>query len=165
MGYDYYVIIQGKYGNNPDDWTILTYDFFNGSYDKSVNYYFYNHRYTMPKYDITSSLLNKCGVYSPEYSRFGSWYIFSYDDIKIDYLKYTANGGPSINHKLIREKLTSMVNSNITMDMLTELRNILDKVISDVEINFKGELETYHNICETYRSQYQDVRILYGIFP
>lgn len=163
MGYDYYILIQGK---KEGRWVKIEYQHKSGTYGAVDNHYFYTHKDMAENYYGDGSEFSHNMGLQPGATAWpmGDYqYIFSYDQIKKDYLEYCQE----IPIDDVKEHLTEVSANEITLSVLRELRDYLDSVISNngESEGMVAELKEYYHKCSDALVNYDTVRVVFGLTP
>lgn len=158
MGYDYYILIQGK---KDGKWYDLDYKSCSGTYGAVNNHYFYtesNKRRSVGNMEFSQPM----GEYQ---------HIFTYECMKEDYDKHTDKRGHCL-YVDVKNYVTNVIKKNLTYETIVELKDYLEEFISELDHPsrnvtelYVSELVEYFEQCRNYKEQYGDVRIIFGFSP
>lgn len=155
MNYNYCINLQGFIDGK---WIQIECNSFVGTYGSGGNHYFYtcihdlNHSNTVycQHPDDSHQYTEECH------------YIFSFETIEEDYMKHISDYNLVPHNDQLKEMI---MNDDISIDTLIQIRDVLNTVISTHDDVFRDELEHYYlRCCELY-DNYDDVRIVFGITP
>lgn len=159
MGYNYYILIQGRGSiaadSNREDWIDLQYYDYSGSYSGTDQHYFFTH--ASNQYQLVGN------DFSKEMGDFQ--YVFTYETLTSDYKQYVENYDLVLESLNLKDKLHNIAESKLTIETIMELHDCLTNIIEAHACYFREELEIYYMICKELHSEYQDVRIIFGLSP
>lgn len=161
MGYDYYILIQGK---KNEDWYTIDYKSCGGTYVAVDNHYFYTEK------ERTRNV-SSCEIeYSQDMGEFQ--YEFSYETMKDDYEKYSFNKDKPQALVDIKHHIKNILDKELTYDVIVGLKDYLKGFTDDLDHSSRGvtegyfnELKNYFGQCMKYKEHYDDVRIIFGLSP
>lgn len=147
MGYDYYILVQGKKNGL---WVNVDHVHNTGAYSNINNHYFMSEANHLPRYNGENFSVNM-GEYQ---------YIFSLEKMKEDHDEI-----PLLDCDTVKEHILWLLKSP-TKESLQEIRDYIDEKLSDEEKYCEGyldELTTYRQKCTDVLLDYDEARVVFGV--
>jgi hypothetical protein len=156
MSYNYFVGIQGL---KDKKWIQVDSNSYIGTYGSKNHHYFYT-RIHDPNRINTIYRRHPDDPY--QYSD-RCHYLFSFPALQMDYLKYIGDYTPP-DQEQIKELIMNDI-GDVSIEGLIQLRDALTSIIDTYDNTFRSELTHYYSQCQELLSNYDDVRIIFGINP